>query len=206
MSVSFRFTSGPKILVDFGNMILDEVELGAWKPGTTMKKGGSLFDFIQTASGVVVADLSIYDASSGSQCAIGVTPGQVTDDTNSSTVWVPTLNDPLNGVTPINVKSGMPARYPIQNVSTGDTWVYFTGTITTSSAAISALAINTGTSVPTSTSGIWYSPIGQIVSAVTAGIASVQIVADSRGSKEFAYCGSLPVPDGTGYRSGVVGI
>src|SRR5882672_8530750 len=47
------------------------------------------------------SDFTIYNTSSENQCAIGVTPGSVTDDI-SSTVWIPTVDDPIYGVTRID--------------------------------------------------------------------------------------------------------
>lgn len=51
---SFRFTQGPKILVDFGNMILDELESITLRPSATIQvtrsPGGTLADVIAGAA------------------------------------------------------------------------------------------------------------------------------------------------------------
>lgn len=60
----FRYTKGPKILVDFGNKILDEVEGVTIKPGSNIRVkrsiGGTLVEVTQSATGATITPFQIF--------------------------------------------------------------------------------------------------------------------------------------------------
>ncbi len=113
--MSFRFTQGPKILVDFGNLILDELEGATVRPGASIRlsksPGGQLLDVIATAtSGAMAWPFKIYNTTV-------TTTGQV--QVNGGDGFVASLNGfvaDVNG-TPNDTKIGMPPAYPQLAVS-----------------------------------------------------------------------------------------
>lgn len=149
------------------------------------------------STGAVLHALTVYDASAGgANGLIGVTPGIVTDLTNSGTVWTPMLNGVLIN-NPITPKSA-----PLDPAAT---CAYLNASVDSSTGFITAVEIDTdsGGGKPTSTDSNWYELLTTLVVTIISGKASVKCNNDGAQSNLFfAICGSAPLTDGTQYRVG----
>lgn len=102
-------------------------------------------------------------------------------DTMAGVTWFPTVSG-----TPINT---IPA--PTLTVSISDTVVYFNGTSDASTGIVSAIEINSGTSVPDATSTNWYQLISTIAVTGTSGTYTIAILDDGiAGSQVYFKCGT----------------
>lgn len=119
---AFRFTQGPKILVDFGNMILDELEAVTIRPGASVRltrsPGGTLLDVVASSVASQSAwPWKVYNTTTGST-------GQV--QLNGSDGFVAQLNSfvcDVNGDPSDTLLPGPPPAYP-QLAVTGNGYIY----------------------------------------------------------------------------------
>lgn len=149
-----------------------------------------------------------YNVSSGSIPFISVIPGTVTDLTNSGTVWGGsghdiTINDPVHGVVPFNVKIG--GVYPKLQLDAAATCAYLFSTVEDATGYITAMEIDgdTGGGVPPNTSTESYIILSDLTVTIVGSSASVSILDDGPQSSLFyRVCEFLPLIDGSGYLYG----
>jgi len=134
-------------------------------------------------------DYLAYDVSSGVTPQISVTPGNHKDSTGGVT-WIPTIGNVTIDTVPA----------PVLVVGSGDTKVWFKGTINTLTGAMTALEIDSGTSLPADDSTHFYQLLTNISVDISTGTAKVTVLGGGvSGSQNYFYCGLLPTADGSGH-------
>ena len=214
---TFRYTVGPKILVDAFNAILDDIDENALVPNASCQvnrtSAGTLLNILGFGSGSSRHPFLPYDVSNGgAHGLISVVAGSVTDTTNSNAAWTGTtgniiyMNDPVAGNVPFALAlTGPPVRQPYLQLNSAATCCYLNATVDATTGFITAMEIDadTGSGMPASTSTNWYALLSTLAVTITAGVASVKINDDGAQSNLFfAICGLLPLTDGTQYRAG----
>lgn len=219
MSSGFRFTRGPKILVEALNRILDIQEGHKIVPGSTVtmtrSPGGTLLDVnVQSIAGTSPHPWLPIDASgalAGASPAVSVTAASLTDLTNSGTVWDGTtgniiyINDYLNGNVPFALAiTGPPARQPILQLDPGATCVYLDMTVDSSTGFITAGTIlgDTGSGVPTSTDTDCYILLSTITINFNSMTSTYSVTVNNDGAQSnlfFKSCEGTPLTDGNGF-------
>lgn len=142
------------------------------------------------ASSLPPHNYSVINASVGTTPKIIVTPGNHYDSTGGQT-WIPTING-----NPINIQIGSPAAYPSLIVGSSDNVVYFKittnpqdGSGASPAGAITAIEIDSGTSLPNNDNATFYQPVAYITVTIT----SVAVVTSNEGgvsnSQDYQFCG-----------------
>jgi hypothetical protein len=221
--MSFRFTRGPKFLVDALNRVLDEEEAHHVVPGRNIRPTqgitGILLDvIIPPSSSVPPHPWLPIDASSqlsGTAPAVSITTASLIDMTHGGTTWVGTtgsyiiyLADYLAGSVPFALTiTGPPARQPALQLDPAATVVYLQCTVSSSTGFITASAImgDSGAGVPASTSTQFNTLLSSVMINSTMGGAPYSVSVFNNGPQSslfFAICGLLPLTSGDSYRAG----
>ncbi len=213
-----RFTKGPKILVDFGNRILDEVDGITVKPTPQMpqsktKHGIILMPNNSEPPAIIRPFFTTDQSAGGPNGLISITAGSVTDLTNSGTVWTGTtglnliyLSDYLLGNIPFALPiTGPPVRQPALQLNPAATCAYLEGAVDATTGFITAMNIfsDTGSGMPVSNSTHWRQLLTTLSVSIVVGVASVTFPKPQDGAQSslfFATCGIPPITDGTQYR------